>query len=144
MSFRCYGKFKLPLTYNGKNVNWYLLLSHCRYFGKKNQKCLLNGTIFVQTPKNSLVVMAMKMLICEKIFKKIKKKINSSEAIKGINLKLCRNGHSVSLYKKHCFLLPLLMLFVAMATSNFYRLIMGKMKIGFNCCLIAGILTERF
>ena len=25
-----------------------------------------------------------------------------------------------------------------------HRLIMGKMKIGFNCCLIAGILTELF
>ena len=33
---------------------------------------------------------------------------------------------------------------VVMATSSFHGLIMGKMKIGFNCWLIADIWTERF
>ena len=42
----------------------------------------------------------------EKIFKKN----ISSEAIRRMNLKLCRNVHNISLYK-NCFLLPLLMLF---------------------------------
>ena len=34
MHFGCYGNLKFPLTYNGKNANWDLLLSHCRYFDK--------------------------------------------------------------------------------------------------------------
>ena len=28
----CYGKFRFPLTYNGKSENLPLLLFHCRYF----------------------------------------------------------------------------------------------------------------
>ena len=32
--FGCYGNLKFPLTYSGKNENWDLLLSHCRYFHK--------------------------------------------------------------------------------------------------------------
>ena len=31
MYFGCYGNFKFPLTFNGKNENWHLLLSHCRF-----------------------------------------------------------------------------------------------------------------
>ena len=38
-------------------------------------------------------------------------KIFSSEAIRGMNLTLCRNAHNISLYKKCVSLLPLLMCF---------------------------------
>ena len=34
MCFCCYGNLKFPLACSGKNENWHLLLSHCRYFGK--------------------------------------------------------------------------------------------------------------
>ena len=30
MNFGCYGNFKFPLTCNGKNEKWHLLLSRCR------------------------------------------------------------------------------------------------------------------
>ena len=74
----CYGKFKFPLTYNGKSENWDLLLSHCSVLTKYLQKRLIwfHGN------------------------RKVKfagKKINSSEAIRRIKLKLCRINSS--LYK---------------------------------------------
>ena len=76
------------------------------------------------------------------------KKINSSEAIWGMKLKLCRNVHSISFYKNIFFFFFFycccICTLVVMATSSFHRLIMGKMKIGFNCWLIADIWTERF
>ena len=66
--------------------------------------------------------------------------IISSEAIRGIKLKRCRNVHNISLYKNVFF-------FIAVAhvlSLSFYRLIMGKVKTGIYCYLIAGILTEIF
>ena len=41
----CYGNIQLPLTYNGKNENWHLLLCHCRYSDKFLQKCSLSGPL---------------------------------------------------------------------------------------------------
>ena len=104
----------------------------------------------------SLVVIATKRQNLQNIFKKY---LNSSEAIWGIKLKLCRNVHSISLCKNIVFLLPnkilfkpKILFFIAVAQAlwlvwqlkSFLRLIMWKMEIGFNCCLIAGILTELF
>ena len=53
-------------------------------------------------------------------------------------MKLCSNVHSISLsvFIVVAYLLCLLW--------HFHRLITGKMKIGYNCCLNAGILTESF
>ena len=45
--FGCYGNFKFPLTCNGKNENWHLLLSHCRYLGGKIRNAYL--VVFYQT-----------------------------------------------------------------------------------------------
>ena len=47
----------------------------------------------------------------------------SSEAISGMNLKLCRNVHNISLYKKCAFIALL-----AMATSSFHWLVTKKQK----------------
>ena len=41
----CYGNLKFPLTCNGENENWHLLLSYCRYFGKTFQKYLFSGPL---------------------------------------------------------------------------------------------------
>ena len=46
----------------------------------------------------------------------LKKKINSSEAIWGIKLKLCRNVHSMSLYKSVGIFCHCISTLVAMAT----------------------------
>ena len=72
-------------------------------------------------------------------FAKKYSKINS-EAIWEIKLKLCRNVHSISFYKGIVFIADV----VARQLKSFRRLIMGKIKIGFNCCLIADIFTEHF
>ena len=39
----CYGNLKFPLTYNEKSESWSLLLSHCRYFDRTFDKCLLSN-----------------------------------------------------------------------------------------------------
>ena len=72
--------------------------------------------------------------------------LRQSEAIWGINLKLCRNVHTLAS--------TILLFFIAVAymyafsllwqLKSFHRLTVGKMKIGFICCLIADILTEVF
>ena len=61
--------------------------------------------------------------------------MNSSEAIRGIKLKLCRIVYNISLSKIIAFYCHCISALVAMATLNFHRLIMGKMK-------IADILTK--
>ena len=54
------------------------------------------------------------------------KKINSSEAIRGIKLKVCRIVYNISLYKNIVFYCRCLSTLVAMATLNFHGLINGK------------------
>ena len=53
------------------------------------------------------------------IFAKKYSKIISSETIRGMELKLCRNVHNISLYKDGAFLLPLLMCFCYYGNLNF-------------------------
>ena len=84
-----------------------------------------------------LVAMAIETL-------NLRKNINknfSSEAMRGMKLKLCRNDHNISLYKK-CFYCRCSCTFVAMVTYSFYRLIMGKVKVDLYFYLIADILTN--
>ena len=61
----CYGNLELPLTYNGKNENWHLLLCHCMYLTKVLQKCslssLLQNVSFLSKPLY-LIAMATLML----------------------------------------------------------------------------------
>ena len=115
-----------------------------------------------------LVTMATKR---QNLWKKYLK-INSSEAVWGMQLNLCRivsnnilykqivfycrcwstsqvlyggwswHIHSISFYKNIVFYCCCICTLVAVL--SFHRLIMGKMKIGFNCSLIAHILTELF
>ena len=54
--------------------------------------------LFVQTSQVASLLWQPKAKFAKK------KKINSSEAILGIKLKLCRNVHSVSPYKKIVFI----------------------------------------
>ena len=77
-------------------------------------------------------------------FAKKYSKIFSSEAIRGMKLKLCRNVHNISLYKYYVFYCRCSCAFVTMATYNFHRLIMGKVKVGLYFYLIADILTKVF
>ena len=59
-------------------------------------------------------------------------KIFSSEAIRGMNLKLCRNVHNISLYKNY-FLY---------CHWSFHWLVMGNVKVGLHCYLTTDILTK--
>ena len=64
--FGCYGNWKFPLTYNKKSENWYLLLSHCRYFDKSFAQIFeLSSTKYIHFIPNLsiwLVAMATEML----------------------------------------------------------------------------------
>ena len=101
--FGCYDNLNFPKSYNGKmkiGINCCLIVTILiKLF---LQKCsmstsLLNCIIFVQTAEFDLLPWQQKY-----------SNINSSEAMGGINLKLCRNVHKISLYKtKIVFLLPL-------------------------------------
>ena len=73
MYFGCYGNLKFPLTCNGENENWHLLLSRCTYFRekRKQQKSLLSGplpNIFCPNPTTLFVAMATESLNFLKIF----------------------------------------------------------------------------
>ena len=132
------------LTYNGKNENRHLLLSHCRYFGKSFTEMFLKQSstkhiIFVDTSHFDWLSWQPKGWNCKKY-----SKINSSKAIWGIKLKLCRIVHNISLYENIIFYCRCLSTLVAMATLIFHGLKMGKMKIGIYCYLIADIMTEAF
>ena len=56
-------------------------------------------------------------------------------------MKLCRNVHYINLYN-NVFYCRCSCTFIAMATYSFHLLIMGKVKIGIYCYLIADILTK--
>ena len=70
-------------------------------------------------------------------------KIISSEAIRGMKLKLC-NVHNISLYKNYVFYCCCSFALVAMATSSFHRLAMGKVKVGLYFYLTADILKKVY
>ena len=76
----------------GTNENWHLLLSHCRYFDISFTEMFLEWS---STKFNFFVATSY--------FEKYSK-VNSSEAVWGIKLKLCRNVSSNSLYKTIVFL----------------------------------------
>ena len=90
------------------------------------QKCSLNGPL----PTVCILCKSLNLIGCHGIrntkFAKKYSKIFSSEAIRGMKLKLCRNVHNISLYKNYVFYCRCSCAFVAMATYNFRRLIMGK------------------
>ena len=75
-------------------------------------------------------------------FEKKYSKIICSEAIRVIKLKLCINVQNINFYKKHVFLLQLLMYF--RCYGNFHWLIMEKVKTGIYCFLIVEILIDVF
>ena len=85
------------------------------------------------------------------------KKINSSEAIWGINLKLCSKVHSISFYKKILFLLLLHMHFGCYGILKFPQTYNGENKnwhlLLFHCryfdesfykCLLSGPLPNMY
>ena len=115
--FRCYGNFKVPFTYNGENENWPLLLCHCRYSDKNTlQKCSLRSPLpnisFLSKPLNLIGFHDNQKAKFEKKYSKI----ISSEAIRGIKLKLFGNVYNISLYKYGVFDCRCSCTFVAMAT----------------------------
>ena len=76
MCFHCYDNLKFPLTCNRKCESRPLLLSHCRYFDKSFTEMFLE--------------FCLNLWICKKYSKNI-----SSETVRGMKLKLCRNGHNI-------------------------------------------------
>ena len=92
----------------GENENQYLLLFHCRYF-RSCWVVLYQTYNFCPNLSSWLVVMATKRLNSWHIFK---------EAILGIKLELCRNVHSITLYKTVVYYCCCICTLVAMATSS--------------------------
>ena len=96
-------------------------------------------------PNISFLSKLLNLIGCHKrlnLWKKYSKFI-SSEAIRGIKLKLCRNVHNIRLCKNGIFIavahvLSLLWQF----KRSFHWFIMGKVKIGLYCYLTADILTR--
>ena len=81
-------------SYNGKSGNSHLLLSDCRYFDRSFTEMLLDLSFtlhmeFVQTAE------------CDQL--PWQPKIFSSEAIRGMKLKLSINVHNISFYKNSLF-----------------------------------------
>ena len=107
---------------------YHLLLSHCRYFDKRFSEMFVEwystkNIIFVQTSQSDGLSWQPKPYICKNY-----SKINSSEPIRWIKLKLYRNVHSISLCKT-CdivFLLPLLRYFGCNDNLQFPKTYHGK------------------
>ena len=70
------------------------------------------------------------------------KKIISSEVIRGIKLKFCRNVHNISLFKNIVLFVAVIHVLSSIRQQSFHRLIMGKVKVGLNFDLSADILTK--
>ena len=75
-------------------------------------------------------------------FRKKYSKIFFSEVIRGKKLKPCINVYGISLYENIVFYCCCSSTLVAVATSNFHRLIMGKVEIGIYFCVTADTLTK--
>ena len=69
-------------------------------------------------------------------------KIISSEAIRGMKLKLCRNVHNINLYKNMFFIAVAQVLSSLWQLKIFQRLIMGKVKVGLYFYFAVDILTK--
>ena len=203
------------MTYNGKNENWHLLLSHCRYFDKSFTEMFLEWSstnhmnfvhiseiersirvaeqlalptsvhgvmgsnpaggeilpkpkrrfiaqslscspfhrlemteILLKGRKTLLIHPSLKLIGCHSNrnakFAKKYSKINSSEAIRGMKLKLCVEMFITLASTKILFFIAIARAFVAMATYNFHRFVMGKVKVDLYFCLTADILTKVF
>ena len=113
----------LILTYTGKSESWHLkLLSHCRYFAKSFTEMFLYQTFLSKHLNLIGLPWQPRGSICGKNIQKI----ISSEAIRGIKLKLW-NVCNISLFKK--------IFTVALVLSLLWQLkipidMMGKVKIG--------------
>ena len=89
-------------------------------------------------PLTLMVAMATERLnFCNKY-----SKICFSEAIRGKKLKVCINVHDISLYINYIFYCHCQCAFIAMTTSSFHILILGKVEIGIYFCVTADILTK--
>ena len=99
MRFCCYGNLKFPLTYNRESENWPLLLfwpTVCR-----NVPWIVLFQTYQFCPNLWIWLVAVSNQMAK--FEKKYSEIISSKAIREIQLKLCRNVHNISLYKKKKF-----------------------------------------
>ena len=107
--------------------------------------CCLTADILRNVPLPNILILSKRLNLIgyhsnQKVrFAKKYSKVISSEGIKGMKLKLYRNVHNISLYKRYVFYCDCLCAFVGMLTYSFHWLKMGKMKIGIYCSPIAGI-----
>ena len=85
----------------GKNENWHLLLSHCRYFDKGFIEMFLEWS---STKRTNLLYLIGYHGNQKAKFAKTYSKVNFSEAVWGIKLKLCRIVSNNSLYKNIVFI----------------------------------------
>ena len=108
----------------GKSGNWQFLLSHCRYLDFFNRNVSCSPLRFIWILSRSLNLIGCHGNIKGKFSKKYSK-INSSEAVWGIKLKLCRIVSNNSLYK-NCFLLLLLKHFGCYGNLKFPLTYNGK------------------
>ena len=107
-----------PLIYNGKNIKRSLLLSHCTWIFWQKFYRNVSWVVLYQTyhfcPMRWiwLDAKATQAMAIERLkLRKKQSKIISSEAIRGMKLKLCRNVHNIiSLYKNYVFFLLLLLM----------------------------------
>ena len=137
---RCSCAFiKFSLTYNRK-ISLYCYVT-ADILTTVLQKCFLSMSSTKQ-------IILSKRLGChgnrKAKFEKKYSKITSSEAIRGIKLKLWRMFVTLASTKMVFFYCCCSCTLVAMAILSFHWLIIGKVKIGVYCYLIADILTEHF
>ena len=137
MCFRCYSNLKFPLTYNGKSENWHLLPFHCRDFDKTFSEMFVEWSptkhlLFDQTAQFDWLSRKPKGYI-KKEYTYINQLLRSYMGYKA-EILIALVSKKTSIFYCCC-----MSTFVTFATQSFHRLTMGKMKIGFNGSLIAGI-----
>ena len=120
------------MTYNGKSGNWQFLLSHCRYLDFFLQKSFLSSPLrFIWILSKSLNLIGCHGNIKDK-FSKNYSKIFSSEAIRGMKVKLSIHVHDISLYINCVFIvaarvvsLAFISVFLQIIWQKFYRNVPG-------------------
>ena len=139
MCFSCYDSLKFPLTFIGKvKVGLY-----CYLIADILTKVLQRFSLSSPQPNVLILSKLQNWIGCHDNWKNkfVKKysKIISSEAIRGLKLKICRNAHNISFYRKVLFYYLCSCGFVAM--TSFPCLITRKVKVS-HCRYFGRLFVE--
>ena len=106
------------------------------------QKCFLSSPLrFIWILSKLLNLFGCHGNIKGQFLKKYSK-IFSSEAVRGMKLKLCIHVHDISLYINMFYIVIAHVLSLLWQLKSFHRLIIGKVEIGIYFCVTADVLKK--